>query len=198
MGSGASNNPSVHDSTLSQQQMPTFTRTVETTTVIDDAEEHMNLAEAAQRNSYGGYGVVNGIPQGSSHSRNTNYYNGALKEYDDEVELALAPCRSPRNQNLQPNSRRKQQPLALVPVSNQIQTIDQNGTSGNDYDTAIVTSSRDKDDLMFEIYHSDDGREFMVLNDNGIRYYLDSWSTGKFVGRLILGQYLRQKAVSYK
>ena len=181
MGSGASNVQSSHTSTLNQQQPPTFTQTVEETTYIDGGTApHTRLSQETYQNCYGvGNSVSYGIPQGNSRSRNGCFYSSPLNEYDEEVELAVAPVTSPRNQkNIKHNPRqRQQQPLALLPTGDQ--RIDENFTNEDNYDRAVGTNSRASDDLVFEIYHSDDGREFMVLNDNGIRYYLDSWSTGK-------------------
>lgn len=182
MGSGASSVQSSQTSALNQQQAPTFTQTVETTTFIDDnAPPHTRFSQGAHRNSYGvaGNGISYGIPQGNSRSHNGSFYSSPLNEFDEEVEVAVAPFASPRNQkNTQHKPRRRQQQsLALLPISDQ--RIDENFTNGDVYDRAAGTSSRASDDLMFEVYYTDDGKEFMVLNDNGIRYYLDSWATGK-------------------
>ena len=212
MGSGASSGSTSQNPVVNQQRLPTITRTVETTTIIDDAdgddrEPRSRFPQAfGFGNSYGQYDVVDGADynflQGRSRTQDTSNYNNTIynNEYgfDEDVELAVAPS-DRSEQKKQQNARRGKAQLPFTESKNsEINEADgvlYRSAERNEYTRAADLNSV-SEELVFEVYHCDNGRDYDILNDNGARFYLDSWTTGKMLLIRICGMRLN-KSISY-
>ncbi|KXJ23708.1 kinesin-like protein KIN-14S [Exaiptasia diaphana] len=82
------------------------------------------------------------------------------QELDESIEMAASPKVSTRQSFEGDDSR-------------QVRTVEctQNGQQ----------SSEPAEEMVFEVYHSfQNGRDYTVLNNEGTRFYLDSWETGEW------------------